>query len=219
MGGLSFLLSFKVTWIKFVRSVSTCISHLDDATVDDLHKIHSRDNATQKIVEKRRRKENAGKTPRIARKQVKIGNENIIYLNENCDNAHFVRHPKYHKNASNNIPHLSGPIIVSSSAKKTVQGQSIGSTEEKYKDLESCVATVRECEIKTYPSKLVMVRICGGIIFITIITVIAIMPILISHIMKPDTPFVYYKPNCPKTKNHTKIIKVFYYIYLIYHVF
>ena len=208
MGGFSLLLSFRVTWVKFVRSISRCISHLDDVTFEEKHGLSNPKSGnieiwTTRTLEKKRRREDATKTQKFSRKDVKLGNEVTQLLKEN----QVADHSAYHSPKSNDL-HYNLPKSFQTHTKPTIVGKSDVFLEDRIGDDGSDVQTCQACRTKVCPEKMVLVRICGGIMFSILVFGLPITPILIYHMAKPDSPFVYYKPNCPKSENHTKIIKV-----------
>ena len=210
MGGFSFLLSFKVTWVKALRYVSNCIGHLDDATIDEGYTRKDKSNkstsvwttqtlAARKKEEKTSRKVDAGITPRIPRKAIKRTGVTTLFLKENM----VVPSPRQDICGSSASCECKAKLIYSNIPLK----RSIKPCDS----LEHSVtnfATYGRLRENSHLDKTLLMRICGGIIFISVVFIMTITPMLIYHVAKPNSPYVYYKPDCLNTANHTKIVKV-----------
>ena len=203
MGGLSFLLSFKVTWIKSVKSLSNCVSRLDDSRIEEQYNKCSfsmqdgqpnkqsnlnslRRLAIQRRNEKRNKNANIRCNIKLMRQEVKIQAENVEIMSEN-KNAVTFYNPSYQKPFQNTK--ICDKENIDSASMNIAKGTIVTSS-------------------KTFPNILVLIRICGGIFFVICLLLLCITPILIHHKMKPDQPFIYYKPGCPRMNNHTQILKV-----------
>ena len=210
MGGFSFLLSFKVTWVKALRYVSNCIGHLDDATIDEGYTRKDKSDkptsvwttqtfAARKKVEKTSRKIDAGITPRVPRKAIKKSAENTLFLKENI----VVPSPRQDICGSSASSECNVKLICSNTPPKRLI-KPCNSLEHSVTNF----ATHRGLGENTNPDKTLLMRICGGFIFIAVVFMMAITPMVIYHVAKPNSPYVYYKPDCHNTANHTKIVKV-----------
>ena len=143
--------------------------------------------AIHRRTEKQWRKEKVRYTLKSMQKQVKIQTEQVKFLGENNSNVHFYRNQAYQ-----NTPY-----------------STTDSGEEKMKHSSTnLVAGPIQSPSKNSPDILVITRICGGIMFVTCLLALSITPVLVYHMMRPDSPFIYYRPGCPRTNNHTQILKV-----------
>ena len=143
--------------------------------------------AIHRRTEKQWRKEKVRYTLKSMQKQVKIQTEQVKFLGENNSNVHFYRNQAYQ-----NTPY-----------------STTDSGEEKMKrSSTNLVAGPIQSPSKNSPDILVITRICGGIMFVTCLLALSITPVLVYHMMRPDSPFIYYRPGCPRTNNHTQILKV-----------
>ena len=204
MGMFSFLLSFKITWIKSLKFILRCISRLDDSRIEDHYNKCSfsiqeknpekkssvsslRRLAIQKRNAKLKQKKQIKYDIKLLRQGGKAQTEQVNFSSDDKTSVTFYRNPIYYK------PPYSARIC----SDENIDCSSVNITTRSWID------SSRYC-----PDILVITRICGGILFVSCTLVLAIAPILINYVMKPESPFIYYKPGCPRLNNHTQIVKV-----------
>ena len=204
MGMFSFLLSFKITWIKSIKFILRCISRLDDSRIEDhynkcsfsIHENHPEKKSNvstlrhltiQKRNSKLKHKKQISCDIKLLKREVRAQTEQVNISRDNKTSVTFYRNPTYCK----------PPYTAKISSDENIDCSSVNATSR------SWVNTSKNC-----PDILVITRICGGIFFVSCTLALAIAPILVNHMMKPESPFIYYKPGCPRLNNHTQIIKV-----------
>lgn len=203
MGILSFLLSFKITWIKSIKFILRCISRLDDSRIEDHYNKCSfsiQENQSEKksnvlplrrlAIQKRNARLKQNKQIRYIKslkQEVNAQTEKVNISSDNKSSVTFYRNPTYYK----------PPYTAKICSDENIDCSSVNTTTRAW------INSSQNC-----PDILVITRICGGIMFVSCTLALAISPILINHMMKPESPFIYYKPGCPRLNNHTQIIKV-----------